>query len=107
MLLAAPPLVQSLRSQNEIQPMEGSLARIPILDENDPALDPATRDALLEAGRSRGRLVNVYRALANRPEALTVLSQLMQTVYRKNSTLAPQHGELAYLTATSVNDCFY
>ena len=83
------------------------MARIPILDENDLTLDPATREALLEAGRSRGRLVNVYRALANRPEAMTVLSQLMQTVYRTNSTLPPQHGELAYMTATSVNDCFY
>ena len=89
------------------QPEKSNMARIPILDENDPALDPATREALVEAGQSRGRLVNVYRALANRPEALTVLSQLMQTVYRKNSTLAPQHGELAYMTATSVNDCFY
>ncbi|MGI9411362.1 MAG: hypothetical protein ACR2OV_14880 [Hyphomicrobiaceae bacterium] len=83
------------------------MARIPILDENDPKLDPATREALLEAGSARGRLVNVYRALANRPEAMTLLSQLMQTVYRNNSTLKPQHGELAYLTATSVNDCFY
>lgn len=83
------------------------MARIPILDENDPELDPATREALEEAGQSRGRLVNVYRALANRPAALTGLSQLLQTVYRKNSTLEPQHGELAYMTATSVNDCFY
>ena len=83
------------------------MARIPIHDENDPSLDPATREALLEAGRARGRLVNVYRALANRPEAMTLLSQLMQTVYRTNSTLTPQHGELAYMTATSVNDCFY
>ena len=83
------------------------MARIPILDESDPTLDAATREALEEAGQSRGRLVNVYRALANRPEALTVLSRLMQTVYRNNSTLAPQHGELAYMTATSVNDCFY
>ena len=83
------------------------MARIPILDENDPSLDPATRQAMLQAGRARGRLVNVYRALANRPEAMTVLSQLMQTVYRTNSTLTPQHGELAYMTATSVNDCFY
>ena len=83
------------------------MARIPILDEDDPTLDPSTRDALYEAGQSRGRLVNVYRALANRPEALTVMSQLMQTVYRQNSTLSPQHGELAYMTATSVNDCFY
>ena len=83
------------------------MARIPIIDENDPELDSATRKALEAAGRSRGHPINVYRALANRPEALTVLSQFLQTVYRKDSTLAPQHGELAYLTATSVNDCFY
>jgi hypothetical protein len=31
----------------------------------------------------------------------------LQTVYRGNSTLDPKHGELAYLTATAVNDCFY
>jgi alkylhydroperoxidase family enzyme len=83
------------------------MARIPILDENDPDIDPSTRQALLDAGASRGRLVNVYRALANRPEALSALSALLQTVYRSGSTLEPQHGELAYLTATSVNDCFY
>ena len=83
------------------------MARIPIIDENDPAIAPAAREALLEAGKARGRLLNVYRALANRPEALTTLAALLQTVYRVNSTLEPQHGELAYLTATSVNDCFY
>jgi alkylhydroperoxidase family enzyme len=83
------------------------MARIPILDENDPNLDPVTRQALLDAGAARGRLVNIYRALANRPQALTALSGLLQTVYRKDSTLHPQHGELAYLTATTVNNCFY
>lgn len=83
------------------------MARIPLIDETDPSTDPATRQALLDAGAARGRLVNVYRALANRPEALTALSALLQTVYRSGSTLEPRHGELAYLTATSVNDCFY
>ncbi len=83
------------------------MARIPILDESDPGLDPATRAALLAAGQARGRLINVYRAMANRPEALTAMTALLQTVYRKDSTLEPRHGELAYLTATVVNDCFY
>ena len=45
--------------------------------------------------------------MANRPEALTAMTALLQTVYRKDSTLEPRHGELAYLTATVVNDCFY
>lgn len=83
------------------------MARIPILDENDPATPPDAREALLAAGAARGRLINVYRAMANRPEALAALTPLLTTVYRKESTLEPHHGELAYLTATTVNDCFY
>ncbi len=83
------------------------MARIPILDENDRDTDPSARAALLAAGQARGRLINVYRAMANRPEALAALTPLLQTVYRKDSTLSPQHGELAYLTATTANDCFY
>lgn len=83
------------------------MARIPILDENDPDIAAEAREALQEAGAARGRLVNVYRALANRPEALKAMSGLLQTAYRKDSTLKPQHGELAYLTATTVNNCFY
>ena len=83
------------------------MARIPILNENDPTIPEAARAALLAAGQFRGRVLNVYRALANRPPALLALTQLIQTVYRTNSTLEPRHGELAYLTATAVNDCFY
>jgi alkylhydroperoxidase family enzyme len=83
------------------------MARVPILDENDPTIPEAARAALSVAGQSRGRVLNVYRALANRPEALLALTQLIQTVYRTNSTLEPRHGELAYLTATAINDCFY
>lgn len=83
------------------------MARIPILDEHDPAAPLASREALAIAGEARGRVLNVYRALANRPSALVALTQLIDTVYRRNSTLEPRHGELAYLTATAVNDCFY
>ena len=50
------------------------MARIPIIDENDLAVDSSTRQALLDAGAARGRLVNVYRAMANRPEVLTAVS---------------------------------
>ncbi len=83
------------------------MARIPILDENDPNLPAATRDALELATKSRGRLVNIYRVLANRPEALVAFNQLAQTVYRSGTTLAPKQAEIAYLTATAVNDCYY
>jgi alkylhydroperoxidase family enzyme len=83
------------------------MARIPLLDENDPSLTAAQKQMLADAAASRGKLLNLYRALGNRPEAATALMGLIQTVYRVNSTLEPKHGELAYLTATAVNDCFY
>lgn len=83
------------------------MARIPILDENDPATPEEARALLREAGQARGRVVNVYRALANRPATLKAFSGMARTVYRADSTLTPKHAELSYLTATVVNDCFY
>ena len=83
------------------------MARIPLLNENDPEVSVAVKTALMAAGQARGRILNVYRALANRPEALVAVTGLLQTVYRSNSTLDSRHAEFAYLTATAVNDCFY
>jgi hypothetical protein len=84
-----------------------TVARIPILQETDPALTDGPAAFLAEAGKARGRLLNIYRAMANRPPAGRAFSELVRTVYRSRSTLAPRHGELAYLTATVVNNCFY
>jgi alkylhydroperoxidase family enzyme len=83
------------------------MARIPLIDENDPATPVAARERLLEAKQARGKLINVYRAMANRPEALAAFTMFADTVYRSGSTLDRKHGELAYLTATAVNDCHY
>ncbi len=83
------------------------MTRIPLIDESDPNIDPSLRAALQEAGASRGWVVNVFRALANRPAALQVVSKMLRTVYRQDSTLEPKHGELAYLAATTANNCFY
>ncbi len=83
------------------------MARIPILQEDDPALADETRAYLLDAKRARGRVLNIYRAMANRPEAARAFSGLANTVYRSRTTLDPKHAELAYLTATVVNNCFY
>ncbi len=83
------------------------MSRIPLLREDDPAT-PADARAFLEAAqKSRGRLVNIYRALANRPAAGMAFAQLAATVYRGDTTLDLAHGELAYLTATAVNNCYY
>lgn len=83
------------------------MARIPLLDETDASLPEETRAALALARQTRGKLLNLYRALANRPAVIPALTALIQTVYRTNSTLEPRLGEFAYLTATAVNDCFY
>ena len=45
--------------------------------------------------------------MANRPETGRAFLTLAHTVYRGRTTLAPKHAELAYLTATVVNNCFY
>ena len=83
------------------------MARIPLPNESDPTLPEDTRAFLQDAGQTRGSILNIYRALANRPEAGRAFMDLIGTVYRGNSTLEPKHGELAYLTATVVNNCYY
>jgi len=83
------------------------MARIPILREDDPATPADARAYLQAMQESRGRLVNIYRAMANRPEAGRAFGGLAYTVYRGSTTLDPQHAELAYLTATVVNNCYY
>lgn len=83
------------------------LARIPILSEHDSALPDEARRYLDSIAGSRGRTVNIYRALANHPAAARAFSTFASTVYRGATTLAPRHAELAYLTATTANNCYY
>lgn len=83
------------------------MARIPLLQEDDPGISGEQRGFLQAAGKARGRLLNLYRALANRPDAGTAFSGLVRTAYRSGSTLPPKQAELAYLTATVVNNCYY
>ncbi len=83
------------------------MARIPILHEDDPTISDDARAWLQEAASARGQLINIYRAMANRPETGRAFLGMINTVYRTNSTLEPRHAELAYLTATVVNNCYY
>jgi alkylhydroperoxidase family enzyme len=83
------------------------MARIPLLQESSAAISDESREFLLATGKARGKMLNLYRALANRPAAGRALSELIRTVYRSGSTLLPKDAELAYLTATVVNDCYY
>ncbi len=83
------------------------MSRIPIIREDDPDIAPDALAWMQEASASRGQLLNIYRAMANRPETGRAFMTMVNTVYRGNTTLAPKHGELAYLTATVVNNCHY
>ena len=83
------------------------MARIPLLQETDPAASEDSKAFLAQTAKAHGTMLNLYRALANRPEAGRALSELIRTVYRSGSTLPQKEAELAYLTATVVNDCYY
>ena len=43
------------------------MARIPLIDGEDPDADPAARAMLARVRQSRGIEANVYRGLANHP----------------------------------------
>ena len=83
------------------------MARIPILHESDPSLSEESRGYLVQTGKARGKMLNLYRVLANRPEAGRAFSEMIRTVYRSGSTLPPKEAELAYLTSTVTNNCYY
>jgi len=83
------------------------MARIPLLNEDDPTTPPEARELLKAMSGSRGRVVNLYRALANHPAALRAFTALGGTVYGRGSSLTRKQAELAYTTATVVNSCYY
>lgn len=82
------------------------MARIPILHEDDSSLPEDARAALEQVKQQRGQLVNLYRVMANHPRALQTFSDFATVVYRKGS-LTPKQAELAYTTATVMNNCYY
>lgn len=85
------------------------MARIPLVDPHDPDADPAARALLRAAGEARptGEVLNVYKALANHPEALQAFLAFAKVVYFQNSLPDAKTRELPYLTSAVANDCFY
>jgi alkylhydroperoxidase family enzyme len=80
------------------------MARVPLPDPDDADLDPAVREALLQLSSSPHGTPNVIRALANHPG---LLRSPMQFLYGPDALITPAQRELAYLTASAVNDCHY
>lgn len=82
------------------------MARIPLVDPDDPAADPQAAAILHRIREAVGADLNVYRGVANHPKVFTALTQFGPPVYLANS-LTPAERELAYLTASVVNRCHY
>ena len=83
------------------------MTRIPLVDPDDPNADPEAVRLLRAMGeRYGGRTYNVLRGVANNPRALAGLSALGSGTYSSGS-LSRGERELAYLTASVVNNCHY
>jgi hypothetical protein len=73
------------------------------VDPSNPDLDPAIRDLMLRPGADVESVVNVVRALANNGRALRALGELS----RVGDSITRAQRELAYLTTSVLNNCFY
>jgi len=83
------------------------MARIPLVGSGDEDADARAREVLQAVSGARGSIEpNVYRAIANHPEALSAMARFASVVYFDNS-MTPSQRELAYLTASVTNDCHY
>ena len=80
------------------------MARLPLVDPDDPNLDPALRDRLKNTFGADHGVPNVMRAMANHPLALHVGASV---AYRPDARITPAQRELAYLTASVLNSCHY
>ena len=85
------------------------MARIPLIDPDDPDADPLAYELLrgiAQAQPDSGAL-NVQRALANHPVVMQKLFELVDVAYFNNSLPDPKLRELPYLTSAIANNCFY
>lgn len=89
------------------------MARLPLVDPDDPNADEAARTQLLRARAANEknpdlpwRDINVVQALANHPRLLEGFTALSRVAYVGNS-LTPAQRELAWLGTSALNDCHY
>ncbi len=83
------------------------MARIPIWDERDPSAPPKIRETLEYSGEKFGQNLNIQREMANHPQLAKAFIDLAMVSYGETSTITPAQRELAYTTATVVNNCHY
>lgn len=84
------------------------MSRIPIWKDDNPAMPERVREAIEYAKSGTGFALNIQREMANNPKVLKGFSDLVGTFYGAESgAITPAERELAYTTATVVNNCHY
>ena len=82
------------------------MARIPLIDPDDPDGDPEVRSMLLDLRERFGGDTNYYLALGSNAAALRGILALGEASYFGDQLDFPL-TELAYLTASATNECHY
>lgn len=83
------------------------MARIPTLDEDDPATPPEAREFLLNTKDNvTGEIFNGLRLLANNPRQARNLVELIRSL-RRQGGLTRTQSEFVWTTAAVVNGCHY
>ena len=82
------------------------MARIPLLDPDDPQVDPKAAALMGAVHEQYGTTYNVIRGLANHPDAMEAFFALQGEVYA-SKRLTPAQTEIAYYTAAVANSCHY
>ena len=80
------------------------MGRVPLVEYDDAP--PDLRELYDRITAARGSVLNVYKGMANHPQALRPLFELISATYRSGS-LEPRHQELAYLYTSTLNQCHY
>ena len=80
------------------------MGRIPLIEYDEAPRE--LQELYQRIAAARGSVLNVYKGMANHPEALRALFELTMATYRSGS-LAPRHQELAYRYTSTLNQCHY
>lgn len=84
------------------------MARITIWQDDTPDTPPEITDAIEHAAASTGFALNIQREMANNPVVLKGFSEFTGAFYGEGAgTITGAERELAYTTATVVNNCHY
>jgi hypothetical protein len=81
------------------------MARIPLLNEDDPDTPEDARALLEGMAQQYGWVPNIFRVMANHPELASRFSALARVSW--GHSLTQKETELVYTTSTMVNACHY